>query len=179
MALQRPRLRPYIDTMRQNIADVLNLDLGQVSVKGKEDPVATYRALARSDEVEQEAPFVGREDELDRLITAFDAAVGDGSARLVTVIGSPGVGKSRLGAELGDRLAGRARTTERRVEREGTGTFDPIADLLKSAVELADGLATEEVTERLDWQGWVREHPWETVGAAFFVGFVLGARPYL
>lgn len=33
VALQRPRLRPYIDTMRHNIADVLDLDLGQVSVK--------------------------------------------------------------------------------------------------------------------------------------------------
>ena len=33
VALQRPRLRPYIDTMRHNIAEVLDLDLGQVSVK--------------------------------------------------------------------------------------------------------------------------------------------------
>ncbi len=33
VALQRPRLRPYIDTMRHNIAEVLGLDLGQVSVK--------------------------------------------------------------------------------------------------------------------------------------------------
>ncbi len=33
VALQRPRLRPYIDTMRHNIAEVLDLELGQVSVK--------------------------------------------------------------------------------------------------------------------------------------------------
>ncbi|MFQ5569783.1 MAG: 2-C-methyl-D-erythritol 2,4-cyclodiphosphate synthase [Rhodothermales bacterium] len=33
VALQRPRLRPYIDMMRANIADVLGLDIGQVSVK--------------------------------------------------------------------------------------------------------------------------------------------------
>ncbi len=33
VALQRPRLRPYIDTMRHNIAEVLDLDLGQVSGK--------------------------------------------------------------------------------------------------------------------------------------------------
>jgi 2-C-methyl-D-erythritol 2,4-cyclodiphosphate synthase len=30
---QAPRLRPYIDRMRQNIADALGLDLSQVSVK--------------------------------------------------------------------------------------------------------------------------------------------------
>ena len=30
---QAPKLRPYIDTMRQNIADTCGIDVGQVSVK--------------------------------------------------------------------------------------------------------------------------------------------------
>lgn len=30
---QAPKMRPYIDTMRQNIADALNIDISQVSVK--------------------------------------------------------------------------------------------------------------------------------------------------
>ncbi len=33
VALQRPKLRPYIDAMRRAIAETLALDLGQVSVK--------------------------------------------------------------------------------------------------------------------------------------------------
>ena len=33
IAAQRPKLRPYIDEMRQNIANALNLDVEQVSVK--------------------------------------------------------------------------------------------------------------------------------------------------
>lgn len=33
VVLQRPKLRPHIDTMRANIADVLGVGLGQVSVK--------------------------------------------------------------------------------------------------------------------------------------------------
>jgi 2-C-methyl-D-erythritol 2,4-cyclodiphosphate synthase len=33
VALQRPRLRPHIDAMRENIAQALQLALGQVSVK--------------------------------------------------------------------------------------------------------------------------------------------------
>ena len=33
VALQRPRLRPYIDPMRHVIAEILALDVGQVSVK--------------------------------------------------------------------------------------------------------------------------------------------------
>lgn len=30
---QAPKMRPYIDTMRQNIADTLGIDIGQVNVK--------------------------------------------------------------------------------------------------------------------------------------------------
>jgi 2-C-methyl-D-erythritol 2,4-cyclodiphosphate synthase len=33
VVLQRPKLRPHIDAMRANIADVLDIELGQVSVK--------------------------------------------------------------------------------------------------------------------------------------------------
>lgn len=33
VVLQRPKLRPHIDTMRANIADVLGVGVGQVSVK--------------------------------------------------------------------------------------------------------------------------------------------------
>lgn len=32
----------------------------------------------------------------------------------------------------------------------------------------------EEVDEKLDWQGYVREHPWQVVGVAFAVGFFFG-----
>ena len=33
--LERPKLRPYVDAMRENIADVLGIDVGCVSVKAK------------------------------------------------------------------------------------------------------------------------------------------------
>jgi 2-C-methyl-D-erythritol 2,4-cyclodiphosphate synthase len=33
VALQRPKLRPHIDAMRQHIADALGVDVGRVSVK--------------------------------------------------------------------------------------------------------------------------------------------------
>ncbi|MBH24397.1 MAG: hypothetical protein CMH57_08100 [Myxococcales bacterium] len=62
---------------------------------------------------------------------------------------------------------------------------DPVVDLRRSIEasrrQITDSFQDlrEEVTERLDWKGWVREHPWEAVGTAFFVGFVIGSRPYL
>lgn len=52
VALQRPKLRPYIDPMRHRIAGVLQVDVSQVSVKattterlgfvGREEGVAAY-----------------------------------------------------------------------------------------------------------------------------------------
>ena len=52
VVLQRPKLRPHIDAMRANIADVLDIELGQVSVKattgekmgfaGREEGAATH-----------------------------------------------------------------------------------------------------------------------------------------
>lgn len=34
----------------------------------------------------------------------------------------------------------------------------------------------DEVSRSVDVQAWVDEHPWETVGVAFTVGFYLGFR---
>ena len=52
IAMQRPKLRPHIDTMRQTLADVMGLDVDRVSVKattterlgfeGREEGVSTH-----------------------------------------------------------------------------------------------------------------------------------------
>ena len=52
---QRPKVGPYIPTMRQTIADILHLDLGQVSVKatttehlgfeGREEGISAHAAV--------------------------------------------------------------------------------------------------------------------------------------
>ena len=33
----------------------------------------------------------------------------------------------------------------------------------------------DEIEETFDWRAWVREHPWQTVGAAFAIGFLWGS----
>ncbi|HEY2847592.1 MAG TPA: 2-C-methyl-D-erythritol 2,4-cyclodiphosphate synthase, partial [Pyrinomonadaceae bacterium] len=47
--LERPKLRPFIDQMRQNIGDVLDLDMTCVSIKAKTgeavDAVGERRAI--------------------------------------------------------------------------------------------------------------------------------------
>ena len=43
--LETPKLRPYVDAMRENIADVLGVDVGCVSVKAR--PVKDSMRWAR------------------------------------------------------------------------------------------------------------------------------------
>jgi DNA-binding SARP family transcriptional activator/tetratricopeptide (TPR) repeat protein len=58
-----------------------------------------------------ETPLVGRADELGELLAAFQLATLHGHTRLVTVLGSPGVGKTRLARELVDVLSAAATCT--------------------------------------------------------------------
>ncbi|MGI9613448.1 MAG: adenylate/guanylate cyclase domain-containing protein, partial [Acidimicrobiales bacterium] len=77
--------------------------LAPMALKGKAEPVATF-LVARGGSQEPESngapPFVGRSAELASLRVDFDASTTDRSVRLTTVIGAPGVGKTRLAAEL-------------------------------------------------------------------------------
>ena len=80
---------------------------GEHALKGKVTPVTAFRALrvvaevgGRNRSETLEAPFVGREDELRQLKDLFHATSRDRRARLVSVIGPAGIGKSRLAWEF-------------------------------------------------------------------------------
>ncbi|HET7352415.1 MAG TPA: AAA family ATPase, partial [Gaiellaceae bacterium] len=81
-------------------------DSPPVEAKGKVEPVRVWEAVsARSrfgSDVEQKlrTPLVGRERERNLLADALAHARTEQSAQLVTLVGVPGIGKSRLVAEL-------------------------------------------------------------------------------
>src|SRR6266403_4256751 len=72
--------------------------------KGKSAPLAVWEAVAPRSratiEAVSSAPLVGRADELDLLVGSLQRARRDREPQLVTVAGVPGIGKSRLVAEL-------------------------------------------------------------------------------
>lgn len=80
--------------------------LEAVDAKGKSEPVAAWRAVAplaaRSER--PRAPMVGRDREMQLLGSIWDRAVSDRHPHLVTVIGPPGIGKSRLQREFSARV---------------------------------------------------------------------------
>jgi class 3 adenylate cyclase/tetratricopeptide (TPR) repeat protein len=81
-------------------------DAQPVDAKGKSEPVPVWEAVAArsrfGSDVEQKlrTPLVGRKQERGFLADAFERARTEQSAQLVTLVGVPGIGKSRLVAEL-------------------------------------------------------------------------------
>lgn len=104
--------------------------LGQVQVKGRTAPVAVYQWLGRQSEAADSAVFVGRADELRRLRAALDDAVAARAARLVTVIGDPGVGKSRLATEFVEAQHG-INLIHARCDVEQTVALAPLVEVLR------------------------------------------------
>ena len=80
--------------------------LAPVQVKGKAEPVPIWRVLAARSrpgvDLTQRppTPLIGRDQELAALRRSYRQAFGEHAARLVTVLGAPGVGKSRLVREF-------------------------------------------------------------------------------
>ena len=88
-------------------------DLGSVEVKGIAAPVPAWQVLRPSSvasrfEAMHEstlAPVIGRDEEIDLLLRRWARAkAGDG--QVVLISGEPGIGKSRITAELEERLRG-------------------------------------------------------------------------
>ncbi len=94
------------ETQRQTERVFVYEPLPPVELKGKAEPVELFRAVeARArfgtDLIRtHDSPFVGRVAERAMLTSLFDRCARDSRTQLVTLVGEPGAGKSRLCAEL-------------------------------------------------------------------------------
>ena len=112
--------------------------LEPLELKGKADMTVAFRlesvdpaatAIPRRDDT----PLVGQERELERLHAAYAEAASSG-ARLVTIVGDSGIGKSRLARELVRRLEGEASVVVASCPPYGEGTtFSPIRAAFQQA----------------------------------------------
>jgi len=129
------------------------VEVGQerrLELKGKSEPVAAYSLLAVTGELERRftTPMVGREHELARLRAVFGQAVHDKSCQLFTILGSAGVGKSRLVSEF---VAGLdTRVVRGRCLSYGDGiTYWPVVEILKQFGTLPEGDAARPLRSLL------------------------------
>ena len=134
--------------------------LEPVQVKGKAEPVAIWRPLrphARfgSDVIRTHAtPLVGRELEKTLLIGTFERAAQQRSCQLVTIVGEPGVGKSRLCAELFgyiEERPGLVRWRQGRCLPYGDGiAFWALGEIVKAECGILESDSPEEAAAKLE-----------------------------
>ena len=133
-------------------------EAGEQTLKGKTSPVPAWRALrvvaelgGRNRSETLEAPFVGRDDELRLLKDLFHATGRERRARLVSVIGPAGIGKSRLGWEFSKYTDGVVDTTYWHVGRSpayGEGiSFWALGEMVRRRAGLFE--TDDETTTRL------------------------------
>jgi len=126
--------------------------LGEMTLKGKSEPVAAWevtaaRAARTRIEIGAEhglTPFVGRQRELGILMDCFEQARG-GRGQIVFIVGEPGIGKSRLLYEFRRSLDAEATWLEGHCVPFGQSTaFLPLIDLLRRSfgIEESDPEAT-------------------------------------
>jgi class 3 adenylate cyclase/tetratricopeptide (TPR) repeat protein len=108
-----------------------------LSLKGKAEPVPAWRLLDVSRDLTAEhrrsdGPFVGRHDEIEQLKRAFERAVDQRGCVVATVVGPPGIGKSRLADEFTAAVADRGRVVTGHCLSYGDGiTYWPLAEIVK------------------------------------------------
>src|SRR5439155_23199497 len=119
-----------------------------VGLKGKPEPVPAYRVLELLTDVPAfirpiDAPFVGREDELESLECTLARAIDERSPQLATIVGPPGIGKSRLARELIQRSE--ARVLVGRCLSYGEGiTYWPLSEIASQIGDVRAALPADE-----------------------------------
>ncbi len=126
-----------------------------LELKGKRDRTTAYRLVgvtpgALPHARRSDSPMVGRGRELALLEGAFARAVGERSCHLFTVLGSAGVGKSRLLSEALTRIGADAQVLRAACLPYGEGiTFWPILEIVKQATGVTEDDAPTEARQRI------------------------------
>jgi class 3 adenylate cyclase len=99
------------ETYRATRAAIEYEPVEAVTAKGKAAPIEAWRAVQPTSAMGQRdlssTPFVGRDREIGLLDATWERVEREQRPHLITVLGPPGVGKSRLSAEFTERIASR------------------------------------------------------------------------
>ncbi len=150
--------------------------VGSFALKGRAEPVTAYRVVSLERPAGAAAvAFVGRDDELRRITAVYDAALAAPAARLAVLLGSPGLGKSRLLAEFARRLGERATVLSVQCNAGTGATFAPLAEALRAQLRVEESGSAEALRAVID--GVVPGEDAERARIASGVGALLAGAP--
>jgi class 3 adenylate cyclase/tetratricopeptide (TPR) repeat protein len=115
-----------------------------MTVKGKDEPIPAFRLLDVHPEAEAvrrhlDSPMVGRDRQLSLMNQTFENAADDRACHLFTIIGSPGVGKSRLVYEFVSGVEDQSTILRGRSLPYGAGiTYWPVVEMVRQAAAITD-----------------------------------------
>jgi class 3 adenylate cyclase/tetratricopeptide (TPR) repeat protein len=144
-------------TQRSASAGIVFEPAGDLDLKGKSAPIAAWRAVRVAGGIGgrwrpegPEAPFVGRMEELTLLKDLYHATAREKRARLVSVVGPAGIGKSRLSREFFNHIDAEAEDFwghHGRSPAYGEGlTFWALGEMIRQRAGLAE--TDDEATTR-------------------------------
>jgi class 3 adenylate cyclase/tetratricopeptide (TPR) repeat protein len=131
--------------------------LAPAHVKGKPEPVPVWRAVhlnrAPTDTHQTTTPLIGRAGELKLLVGLYERAAEEPGLQLVSLVGEPGIGKSRLVIEFERWLTEEAPEAVVRRGRclaygDGVGYW-PLAEIIKTHAGISEHDSEEEATRKL------------------------------
>jgi class 3 adenylate cyclase len=154
-------------TQRAASAGVVFEPAGEQILKGKSTPVPAWQALRVAGGIRgrwraegPEAPFVGRTEELALLKDLYHATTREKRARLVSLVGPAGIGKSRLTHEFRSHIDAEAEDFwghHGRSPAYGEGlTFWALGEMIRQRAGLAE--LDDEPTTRSAIAAMVKEH---------------------
>ncbi|MDX6409622.1 MAG: hypothetical protein QOE13_2693 [Gaiellaceae bacterium] len=123
-----------------------------IAAKGKSQPVRIWEVAGISEvapERDAHAQLVGRSEQLDEVRRLWDAAR-HGNRVVATVVGAPGIGKSRLLRELTASLRRDGTVLSGRCLSYGEGiTYWPVAEIVKEAAGILQSDDTAQASTKL------------------------------
>jgi class 3 adenylate cyclase/tetratricopeptide (TPR) repeat protein/ribosomal protein L40E len=141
-------------TYRATMHSIEYVDHEPIEAKGKAEPVRVWQAVGVRETTARglvrDAPLVGRAAELERLLALWEHVQAEQSPALASIVGDPGIGKSRLVAEIAHRAGEDALVLFGRCLSYGEGiTYWPVIEVLEGAAGILVSDDVDTVSAKL------------------------------